>query len=295
MAMAGRAELARGLGEEVLALRSRLVDRVAGEAVDGRRVGVEAGRESRVLLVVLMAGEAVLGARDALHRADQVLVAVGFHVLRPVAVAGAAGVLGTRLRILARPAGVGIRRERLDLGLVAVRADRGPGSVGGRFRRRRGRRGGGRGGGLGAEADRGGRQRGRSDHRDPEEPPPVLHAYSLNVRGGSDSYRACILSTEKSASGPWQVAQASPKGAVMENAWAAAALLSWQPRHAVALCRIGVDQSFGIAVARRPGGRFLTTCSVPTPFASTVWHFWQSRRSPGKRTPLKLLSPSANP
>ena len=69
------------------------------------------------------------------------------------------------------------------------------------------------------------------------------------------------------ALGPWQAAQASPKGAVLTKACAAADCESWQPRQAAAVGCCGVYQSRGVWVGSRPAGRFSRTCCVPS-----TWH-----------------------
>jgi hypothetical protein len=65
------------------------------------------------------------------------------------------------------------------------------------------------------------------------------------------------------------------------NAWAAALIVSWQARQAVAVGGVGLKNPLGVIVDNRPvrnGKKLLLS----------TWHLAQLRRSPGKCTSLKF-------
>ncbi len=269
-AVAGRAERVRvGLQERLLA-EARLVDGVAGEAIHrlGRRV--HAVPEGRALRGLLVAGQARVGAGPAMEGLDEGLVALGLHVLRPVAVAR----LTDRVRPGARvggevATGVWIRRE--DLGLVVAVGARGPGlhlrgsRLGWRLGHHRPRRENGEGGG------------GEGSERE------VFHRpHSVNARGPDRRRR--------SAPAPWHVphASAGTVGALGE----------------VRRVHVGVGGDVAAVVAARAGrrGRAARREVVARRDDRDVrdrerervrrrgdaWHARQFRRSPGYVTSLKV-------
>src|ERR1017187_1697456 len=125
-------------------------------------------------------------------------------------------------------------------------------------------------------------------------PPRAVPALEGEGERGQRGYlldqRAWTTSTAYVAPVEWQVAQASAgavepgKYAVLIRACAATSRLSWQPVHAAVAGPCGEKKS-----------RCVTTLSVAPVGTSAVvmlvWHFAQSRRSPGKATLLKFTAP----
>ena len=178
--MTGLAERDRRFREQVRALRSGAVDRVAGGAPNSLGVRVYAAAEPGVIAARKVAAQTGVGIRPGVETANERLVSARFDVLGTVAVAALAervGRTGRRAPPL-RHAAVRVRREHLRLIFVAVAAERRcfglgcPGRRGGWT----GSRSGGRSGILGSRDSR--RQRGKSnrDEENGQAPRPAKRA-----------------------------------------------------------------------------------------------------------------------